>query len=123
MGVTAASARIDHSLGTLTPLLLAAHANLAILCTRTTCLAVGGELGNLAVRASAADPMSVSSRTLSALYAHGAVELSLVGRIAGTDVAAIAALGTSRGVIARVDTEAAAVLAGWTLGAALEVRR
>jgi hypothetical protein len=69
------------------------------------------------------DPNVVSARSMSATYVHAATEISFTARIGGLDVAAIAALGTSRGVIARVDNEAAAVLAGWTLGAALEIRR
>ncbi len=122
LGIAAAGARIDHALGQLTPWLVAAELGVSVACAGAACAGLHVEVGRIAVAAVATDPM-VSTRPLAATYVHGAAELSFGTRLAGLEVAAIAALGVSRGVIARVDTEAVAVVAGWTLGGAIEVRR
>lgn len=123
IGVTAAGTRIEHTLGTLTPWLAAADAGVTVACAGLACIGVRGELGRIWVAGDASDPMLVTSETLSATYLHGAAEVSFDARLGGVDVAATAALGASRGVIARAGAEAAAVLAGWTLTGAIEVRR
>lgn len=123
LGVTAAGTRVEHTLGTLTPWLAAADAGVTVACAGLACVGVRGEIGRIWVAGDANQPMMVTSETLSATYLHGAAEVSFDARLGGIDVAATAALGASRGVIARAGADAAAVLAGWTLTGAIEVRR
>lgn len=123
LGLVVAGTRVDHALGTLTPWIVAADVGVTVACAGAACAGLRGEVGRVTVQGSTSDPMAVSTRSVGAMYLHGAAELSLGTTIAGVEVAASAALGTSRGVIARADQEAAAVVAGWTLTGALEVRR
>ncbi len=121
-GVVGAGAQVEATLGTVTPWMFGVIGGVTVACSGAACVGVQGEVGRVAVQASASDPM-VSARAIAAMYLHAAVEVSMSARLAGIEVAAVAALGSSRGVIARADDEAAAVVAGWTLGGAIEVRR
>jgi len=54
---------------------------------------------------------------------HGDAELSFSLPIAGVEVIATAAVGVGSGLVARANSVELARLAGWTMGAAVEVRR
>ena len=125
VGVLHARSTVEHDLGTLSARVTAVDVSATVACTRdatTTCVGARVEVGRGTISAVATDPSSVGGE-LSSLEAHAAAELTIAREVRGLELAGVLALGAGAGVVARANGVEAARLAGWTLGAALEVRR
>ncbi|MBL8624715.1 MAG: hypothetical protein JNK64_25630 [Myxococcales bacterium] len=125
VGVHAAATSLVHRLGDATPWLAGLDVGVTLACSHgrpTTCVGARGELSRQAVTASATDP-TVMATSISTIAAHGDVELSFSLPIAGVEITAAAAVGVGSGLVARANSVEIARLAGWTMGAAVEVRR
>lgn len=125
VGVHAAATSLVHRLGDATPWLAGLDVGVTLACSHgwpTTCVGARGELSRQAVSASASDP-SVMATSISTLAVHGDAELSFALPIAGVEIIATAAVGVGSGLVARANSVEIARLAGWTMGAAVEVRR
>lgn len=125
LGASHARATVDHTLGELRASVTAVDAALTLACSRaetTTCLGARVEVGRGAIRGVAAGA-NVTADEVAGLAVHGAAELTIARELGPLEVAGVLALGGGAGVVARASGEEAASLAGWTLGAAVEVRR
>lgn len=125
LGLVHARATFVHPLGELTATVTAVDLALTVACSRadtTACLGARVEVGRGAVTAVATDP-TVTGGELGSLDVHGAVEVAIARDVGGVELAGVIAVGAAAGVVARANGVEAARLAGWTLGAALEVRR
>ncbi len=125
VGLVHARATFVHPLGELTATVTAVDVALTVACSRadtTACLGARVEVGRGAVTAVATDP-TVTGGELASIDVHGAVEVAIARDVGGVELAGVIAVGAAAGVVARANGVEAARLAGWTLGAALEVRR
>ena len=125
LGVHAAATSLVHRLGDATPWLAGLDVGVTLACAHgrpTTCVGARGELSRQAVAATASDP-TVMATAISTIAVHGDAELSFSLPIAGVEVIATAAVGVGSGLVARANSVELARLAGWTMGAAVEVRR
>jgi len=125
LGVHAAATSLVHRLGDATPWLAGLDVGVTLACAHgrpTTCVGARGELSRQAVAATASDP-TVMATSISTIAVHGDAELSFSLPIAGVEVIATAAVGVGSGLVARANSVELARLAGWTMGAAVEVRR
>ncbi|MBK7074539.1 MAG: hypothetical protein IPH44_19805 [Myxococcales bacterium] len=125
VGVHAAATSLVHRLGDATPWLAGLDVGVTLACSHgrpTTCVGARGELSRQAVAAAATGP-TVMATAISTVAVHGDAELSVSLPIAGVEITATAAVGVGSGLVARANSVEIARLAGWTMGAALEVRR
>ena len=125
LGVVRVGATFVHPLGQLATTVTAVDGAVTVLCSRadtTTCLGARLELGRGSVVATATDPGAMGG-ALTALEAHGAIEVTVARELGGVELAGALALGGGAGAVARANGDIAARVAGWSLGAALEVRR